>query len=52
VHLVERLVNRRFVLLDTQWTTPHLRRFGAIDIPKPEYMRRLHEALRSDVSFA
>jgi leucyl/phenylalanyl-tRNA--protein transferase len=52
VHLVKRLRKQGFTLLDTQWTTPHLRRFGAIDIPKSEYMRRLHDALRTEVSFA
>lgn len=51
VHLVERLGARGFALLDTQWTTPHLRTFGAVDIPKPEYMRQLHAALRLDVTF-
>ena len=51
VHLVDRLVKKGFGLLDTQWTTPHLRRFGAIDIPKADYMRQLHDALRLDVSF-
>lgn len=52
VHLVGRLRERGFLLLDTQWTTPHLLRFGAIDISKDRYMRLLHEALRADVSFA
>lgn len=52
VHLVEHLIRRGFILLDTQWTTPHLRRFGAIDIPKAEYMRLLHRALRLDGSFS
>jgi leucyl/phenylalanyl-tRNA--protein transferase len=51
VHLVERLKNRGFILLDTQWTTPHLRRFGAVDISKADYMRQLHTALRLEVSF-
>ena len=34
VHLVERLREREFVLLDTQFTTEHLKRFGAIDVPR------------------
>jgi leucyl/phenylalanyl-tRNA--protein transferase len=34
VHLVEKLRERGFVLLDTQFTTEHLKRFGAIDIPR------------------
>src|SRR5256885_7012313 len=45
VHLVNRLNERGFELLDTQATTPHLRRFGAIDLPAREYLRRLRPAL-------
>lgn len=44
-HLVERLQERGFILLDTQFTTDHLRRFGAIDIGREEYEERLSEAL-------
>ena len=32
VALVERLRARGYVLLDTQWVTPHLEQFGAIEI--------------------
>ena len=52
VHLVERLRNRGYELLDTQATTPHLGRFGAIDIPAAEYLRRLRQALRKKCEFA
>ncbi|MCY0094687.1 leucyl/phenylalanyl-tRNA--protein transferase [Hoeflea ulvae] len=45
VHLVERLRARKFVLLDTQFTTDHLKRFGAIDVPRHEYAGMLAEAL-------
>lgn len=45
VHLVERLRAGGYVLLDTQMTTPHLERFGAVEIPRAEYERRLAEAL-------
>ncbi|HVJ26602.1 MAG TPA: leucyl/phenylalanyl-tRNA--protein transferase [Vicinamibacterales bacterium] len=51
VALVERLREGGFTLLDTQWTTEHLEQFGAIDIPRAEYLRRLGEALRIDRSF-
>ncbi len=51
VALVAHLRERRFELLDTQWTTPHLETFGAVEIPKREYMRRLHEALAARTSF-
>jgi leucyl/phenylalanyl-tRNA--protein transferase len=52
VSLVEHLLKRKFILLDTQWTTPHLKQFGAIDITKSDYMKSLHEAISMDVSFA
>ncbi|MED5472018.1 MAG: leucyl/phenylalanyl-tRNA--protein transferase [Verrucomicrobiota bacterium] len=51
VALVEHLIKRKFILLDTQWTTSHLKQFGAIDIAKSEYMKLLHEAIAMDVSF-
>jgi leucyl/phenylalanyl-tRNA--protein transferase len=47
VHLVERLRRGGFILLDTQWTTPHLRTFGAIDIPRDSYLDLLEEALET-----
>jgi leucyl/phenylalanyl-tRNA--protein transferase len=51
VALVERLRARGFVLLDTQWTTPHLEQFGAVEIPRADYLRRLKAALRVDAQF-
>ena len=51
VALVERLRARGFGLLDTQWVTEHLARFGAVEIPRPEYLRRLDESLRLTASF-
>ena len=45
VALVERLRARGFTLLDTQWLTPHLARFGAIEIPREEYMAQLEESM-------
>lgn len=45
VALVERLRDREFMLLDTQWTTPHLEQFGAIEIPRARYLRLLATAL-------
>jgi leucyl/phenylalanyl-tRNA---protein transferase len=52
VALVDRLRSRGFILLDTQWVTPHLQQFGAIEIPRPEYLRLLEESLKLDVSFS
>lgn len=43
--LVERLRARGYRLLDTQWTTPHLERFGARYIPRRVYLARLASAL-------
>ncbi|EGP57252.1 leucyl/phenylalanyl-tRNA--protein transferase [Agrobacterium tumefaciens] len=45
VHLVERLRASGFVLLDTQFTTEHLKTFGAIDVPKQEYAKMLDRAV-------
>ena len=52
VHLVERLRERKFDLLDTQATTGHLRRFGCVDIPAREYLVRLKKALVTPREFA
>src|SRR5690349_3126199 len=51
VALVERLRSRGFALLDTQWTTEHLEQFGAIDISREDYLRRLDVALRLPTEF-
>jgi leucyl/phenylalanyl-tRNA---protein transferase len=53
VHLVSRLRERGFVLLDTQFTTEHLKRFGAIDVPRDDYAEMLAEALEGpNLAFA
>jgi leucyl/phenylalanyl-tRNA---protein transferase len=51
VHLVARLVAGGFKLLDTQFVTAHLAQFGAIEIPRAAYRRRLAAALRADASY-
>lgn len=51
VHLVERLRSRGFVLLDTQFTTDHLKRFGAVDVPRRRYERMLAEAIQGEAVF-
>lgn len=33
-------------LLDTQWQTPHLATLGVVEIPRSDYLDRLHRALR------
>ena len=45
VALVERLRARGFVLLDSQLATEHLARFGQVEIPRRDYLRRLRTAL-------
>ncbi len=47
VHLVERLRQNGFRLLDTQFTTEHLKNFGAIDVPKARYVKMLERAIDS-----
>jgi len=51
VALVGRLRANGFTLLDTQWITPHLAQFGAIEIPKAEYLERLTQAIAQRASF-
>jgi leucyl/phenylalanyl-tRNA---protein transferase len=51
VHLVDRLHQRGFELLDTQATTPHLKRFGCVDIPAKKYLELLKSAIGKDCKF-
>jgi leucyl/phenylalanyl-tRNA--protein transferase len=51
VALVERLRAGEFLLLDTQWNTPHLATFGAIEVTPTYYLRLLKKALARDCSF-
>lgn len=51
VALVERLNERGFALLDTQFTTEHLKHFGAIDVPRAKYEKMLVEALKGEALF-
>jgi leucyl/phenylalanyl-tRNA--protein transferase len=44
--LVERMRERRFELLDTQYLTPHLASLGAVEISREEYLRLLTRALQ------
>ena len=49
--LVAHLRQTGFVLFDTQFTTDHLKRFGAIDIPRDEYSELLADAVEMDADF-
>ena len=51
VALVNRLNERGFELLDTQASTSHLKRFGCIEIPVDEYLRRLELAMQKRATF-
>lgn len=51
VHLVARLKEGGFELLDTQFVTEHLKQFGTIEIPRADYQERLARALRADADF-
>jgi len=51
VHLVARLRKGGFTLLDTQFVTEHLSRFGAIEIPREDYQVMLARALRVRAEF-
>ncbi|RAK50914.1 leucyl/phenylalanyl-tRNA--protein transferase [Phenylobacterium deserti] len=51
IHLVARLIAGGYVLLDAQFMTEHLSQFGAEEISRPEYQRRLKRALAVDGKF-
>ncbi len=51
VALVNRLRDNGFQLLDTQWSTPHLKSFGGLELPKVIYLDLLDEAIDLPVCF-
>lgn len=51
VHLVARLRAGGFRLLDTQFTTEHLRGMGAVEIPRPAYLKALASAVDRPADF-
>jgi len=51
VALVDRLRTRGYSLLDTQWVTDHLSQFGAIEIPRSNYLNLLENALQLSCVF-
>lgn len=50
-HLVARLIFAGYRLLDTQFVTQHLERFGAKEVPRSDYRAMLAEALQDDAEF-
>lgn len=51
VHLVERLRSLGFLLLDTQIMNDHVRQFGAVEIPREEYLDLLAGAITLPIKF-
>lgn len=51
VHLVARLKRGSYRLLDTQFVTEHLARFGAIEVPRALYQRLLRQAVAAQADF-
>jgi leucyl/phenylalanyl-tRNA--protein transferase len=51
VHLAARLVENGFTLLDAQFENDHLLQFGAVTIPRDDYLRFLALALDGSASF-
>jgi leucyl/phenylalanyl-tRNA--protein transferase len=50
-HLVARLKRGGFRLLDTQFVTPHLLRFGVQEVPREEFHKLLDAALWHEADF-
>jgi len=51
VHLVARLIQGGFRLLDTQFVTEHLRQFGTIEVDRDAFQVRLENALQVNGDF-
>jgi leucyl/phenylalanyl-tRNA--protein transferase len=51
VHLVARLIEGGFTLLDAQFHNPHLEQFGLIEIPRADFKRRLKAAMEVSADF-
>ncbi len=49
--LLKHLKQQNYSLFDVQYTTEHLKRFGAIEISKEAYKQRLSQALENECSF-
>lgn len=49
--LIERMRKNGFKMLEVQWLTPHLKTFGAIEIPRADYLKRLEQCLKETCEF-
>lgn len=52
VRLVEHLKQRGYILLDVQFSNPHLEQFGVEDIARERYLALLEDALQLEVTFS
>ncbi len=52
LHLVARLRDCGFLLLDVQFQTPHLARFGTTEISRRDYLELLGEAINASTGFS
>jgi leucyl/phenylalanyl-tRNA--protein transferase len=50
-YLIVQLRKQRFTLLDTQFINDNVRRYGAIEIPKADYLKQLKIALVNEARF-
>lgn len=50
-HLVARLIVGGYSLLDTQFVTDHLSKFGTLEVTQSDYNERLSEALKLETDF-
>ncbi len=50
-YLIIILRHQQYALLDTQFINDNVRRFGAVEIPKADYLKQLKTALRQKVRF-
>ncbi len=51
VALIDRLRQRRYDLLDSQFMNENIRRYGAVEIPHQDYLERLQAALKKPATF-
>ncbi|WP_234735836.1 leucyl/phenylalanyl-tRNA--protein transferase [Tellurirhabdus bombi] len=50
-YLIQILRNQGFELLDTQFINDNVRRFGAVEIPRAEYMKMLKQVIQKKARF-
>ena len=51
VYLLANLKIKGFRLLDTQFINPHLKKLGAIEIPRKKYLKMLGNSLKKNANF-